>query len=150
MKKPLLVRPSTSLKLTFSSYTWKAPRTFRTHPGLPSHLLQDRHKSLPDRPEGLKYVSNLHYSDSCSEFFAPWVSWCLKRQRGSNGKTFLWLCGFCSKNTLRSWMPQACKWGGLSLHLTLRNTLDAISPVTPTKTQLSPGTKSSKSIICVL
>lgn len=43
--------------------------------------------------------------------YAPWVAQGLKSHIGSNEKKFLWLsCGFCSKNTLSSSVPQACKW----------------------------------------
>lgn len=71
-------------------------------------------------------------------FFAPWVSWCLKRQIGSNGKTFLWLSvAFAPKIHQAARCHRHANEQGLSLRLTFRNTLDATSPVTPTKTQLS-------------
>lgn len=45
----------------------------------------------------------------------------IKRQIGSIGNTFLWLsCGFCSKNTLSSIMPQAWKWSGAQFALHIR------------------------------
>lgn len=119
------------------------------NPSRTSITLASGTKAFLTHLRGWKYTPILHYSASRLAFCTLIFVVLKKAKRQQRESISVAECGFCSKNTLSSWMPQACKWARAQFAFwALRNTLNAISPVT--KTQLSPGTKSSKAIICVL
>lgn len=57
-------------------------------------------------------LEGIFQPDIAQPFFCLCTLSCIMHRKPSrDGKTFMWLgCGFFSKNTLSSSMPQACKW----------------------------------------